>query len=91
MAEVRDDYTSRRIPVSIVRATLASATGVRNNVGTLEFGEPSLRHASPVLNGNLGDVAFAGHSPQSVPGRQGREVGAIEKHRTIESQEIHSR
>jgi len=85
------DYTSRWIPVGIVRAALTSTTGLRNNVGTLEFSEPSLRHASPVLKGQLGDVAFASHSAQAVPSGQGREIGAIEKHRTIESQEIHSR
>jgi len=57
----------------------------------LEFSEPSPRHVSPVLKGQLGDVAFASHSAQAVPSRQSCEVGAIEKHRTIESQEIHSR
>ena len=49
------------------------------------------RHASPGLNGRFGDVACASHSPQAVPTRQGREVGAIEEHRTVESQEIHNR
>jgi len=53
--------------------------------------KPSGRHTSPRLKGRFGDFAGASRNPQMVPSRQGRKVGAIEEHRTIESQEKHSR
>ena len=49
------------------------------------------RHPSPGLNGRFGDIDCAGPSSQAVSSRQGREVGANEERRTIESQEIHDR